>query len=135
MGKDARDEGAPPCCHTCERWAGRDAEPVAREVLEVAEPRKLELVVSCGGEVVTTFVPTTPTTMIGRDQRCELPIKDGALSRRQAQIVVRDGRVIVADMKSTCGTYVDGRKISSPQVVGDGAVISFGNHDITIRHR
>jgi len=43
----------------------------------------------------------------------------GNVSKRHARIVLKDGKFIIVDLKSTNGTYVNGRKITSPLVVKD----------------
>ncbi|MRG90912.1 ATPase, T2SS/T4P/T4SS family [Polyangium spumosum] len=64
---------------------------------------------------------------IGRVQGNELMLPKGNVSKRHARIVLRDGRFIVTDLKSTNGTYVNGRKIGQPTLVREGDKIYIGD--------
>ncbi|HEY3297165.1 MAG TPA: FHA domain-containing protein [Armatimonadota bacterium] len=67
------------------------------------------------------------TTTIGRDggQNVNLPV-DTTVSRRHARIVNEGGRFIVYDEGSSNGTTVNGRPISSQEIV-PGDTVSFGS--------
>ena len=67
-----------------------------------------------------------PELMIGRVQGNHLVLPDSSVSRRHARLVVRDERLILVDLKSTNGTYVNGRKITSPQVIQNSDKIYIG---------
>ena len=54
---------------------------------------------------------------IGRVQGNDVVLPKGNVSKRHARIVAKDGKVILVDLQSTNGTYVNGRKISSPIVI------------------
>lgn len=45
---------------------------------------------------------------IGRSESCQLRPKSESISRKHCAIVQKDGRVLVADLKSRNGTYVNG---------------------------
>lgn len=54
------------------------------------------------------------------------------ISARHARLVVKDGHYILVDVKSGSGTYVNGRKMSSPQVVRETDVIMLGDVRVEI---
>ncbi len=54
---------------------------------------------------------------IGRVQGNDVILPKGNVSKRHSRIVVKDGKFIIVDLKSTNGTYVNGRKITSPLVI------------------
>ena len=58
-----------------------------------------------------------PEVTIGRVQGNDIVLPKGNVSKRHARIVLKDGKFIIVDLKSTNGTYVNGRKITSPLVV------------------
>ncbi len=58
-----------------------------------------------------------PEITIGRTKGNDIMLPKGNVSKRHSRIVLKDGRFIVVDLKSTNGTYVNGRKITSPVVV------------------
>lgn len=120
------------CCRTCERWAEHEAEAVARELLEA--PRGLLLVVR-GTDQTVEISAARPVIQVGRVQGNDLVIPDGNVSRRQARFVFDGGAVYAEDLQSSCGTFVDGRKISSRTRLGRGAIVSFADHDIELIER
>src|ERR1700743_2987090 len=64
---------------------------------------------------------------IGRVQGNDIILPKGNVSKRHSRIVLKDGKVIIVDHKSTNGTYVNGRKITSPLVVKDSDKIYIGD--------
>src|SRR5690606_41057446 len=69
---------------------------------------------------------------VGRVQGNDVILGKGNVSKRHSRIVLKDGRFIVVDLKSTNGTYVNGRKITSPLVVKPGDKIYIGDFIITL---
>src|SRR3954469_194660 len=64
---------------------------------------------------------------VGRVQGNDLMLPKGNVSKRHARLMFRDGRFIVADLKSTNGTYVNGRKIAQATIVREGDKIYVGD--------
>src|SRR5689334_15551272 len=64
---------------------------------------------------------------IGRVQGNDIILPRSNVSKRHSRLVLKDGRFIVVDLKSTNGTYVNGRKITSPLVVKPGDKIYIGD--------
>src|SRR3989440_3466184 len=64
---------------------------------------------------------------VGRVQGNDLMLPKGNVSKRHARLLFRDGRVIVTDLKSTNGTYVNGRKIAQATLVREGDKIYVGD--------
>ncbi len=69
--------------------------------------------------------------LVGRAEtsvKCDVPIAHGTTSTRHASISCNNGSVSVNDMKSTNGTYVNGRRIDPnvPTPLNDGDKIRFG---------
>ncbi|NMB75888.1 MAG: Flp pilus assembly complex ATPase component TadA [Myxococcales bacterium] len=69
---------------------------------------------------------------IGRIQGNDIVLPRGNVSKKHARIVQRDGKVVVLDLKSTNGTYVNGKRIGAPQVVKPGDKIQVGDFIIQI---
>lgn len=55
-------------------------------------------------------------TIIGRHTDCQIRIPDVSVSRQHCEISVADGRVVVRDLGSSNGTYVNRRRISSTEL-------------------
>ena len=83
-----------------------------------------------GAQRRTEFDKTEVT--IGRVQGNDIILPKGNVSKRHSRIVLKDNRFIVVDLKSTNGTYVNGRKITSPLVVKSGDKIYIGDFIITL---
>ncbi len=64
---------------------------------------------------------------IGRVQGNDVILPKGNVSKRHARIVLKDGKFIIVDLKSTNGTYVNGRKITSPLVVKESDKVYIGD--------
>ena len=69
---------------------------------------------------------------IGRVQGNDIILPKGNVSKRHSRIVLKDSRFIVVDLKSTNGTYVNGRKITSPLVVKAGDKVYIGDFILTV---
>jgi len=69
---------------------------------------------------------------VGRVQGNELMLPKGNVSKRHARLIYRDGRFIVTDLKSTNGTYVNGRKIAQATIVREGDKIYVGDFVLRI---
>src|SRR6202041_1682866 len=64
---------------------------------------------------------------VGRVQGNDLMLPKGNVSKHHARLLLRDSRFIVTDLKSTNGTYVNGRKISQATLVREGDKIYIGD--------
>ncbi len=73
-----------------------------------------------------------PEITIGRVQGNDIILPKGNVSKKHSRIVLKDGRFIVVDLKSTNGTYVNGRKITSPLVVKSTDKIYIGDFILTV---
>lgn len=73
--------------------------------------------------------------LVGRAEtstRCDVPIAHGTTSTRHATIRCDDGQAVLIDMKSTNGTYLNGRRldVNVPTPVNDGDKIRFGGYTV-----
>lgn len=69
---------------------------------------------------------------IGRVQGNDIVLPKGNISKRHSKLTLLDGKMVVADAKSTNGTYVNGRKIGEPTPVRAGDKIFVGDFLIVI---
>jgi DNA-binding winged helix-turn-helix (wHTH) protein len=77
------------------------------------------------------FALQTGENVIGRDPDVQVFLDHPSVSRRHARISIRAGRVVLEDLKSRNGTCVDGRGITSPTELHDGAIIGVGPITLT----
>ena len=71
--------------------------------------------------------------LVGRDPRCGVWVDASGVSRRHALIDVEAGVATIADLESSNGTFVAGRRVESPRRLVDGDVIELGAATLTFR--
>jgi hypothetical protein len=71
--------------------------------------------------------------IVGRHKGCELVLPHNSVSRRHAQVSSIRGRLVVEDLKSSNGTYVNSKRISSIYPLNLGDVIRIGPYEIELR--
>lgn len=71
------------------------------------------------------YLLTGPVTVIGRGSECDITIDDSGISRRHLELRNTPGGVIVRDLGSTNGTFVENHKIDAATLV-DGNTITLG---------
>jgi predicted component of type VI protein secretion system len=67
-----------------------------------------------------------PKCIIGRGDDCHLRPQSDAVSRQHCTIVTSENEVIVRDMKSRNGTFVNGERVSDEAVLLSGDVLRVG---------
>jgi len=80
-------------------------------------------------------VPFGDTALvIGRSKDCDVPLADGNVSRRHAEIGRSADGFMLRDLDSTNGTTVNGRRVKSA-TVGEGDEIMLGTSTLRIEQR
>jgi pilus assembly protein CpaF len=74
-----------------------------------------------------------PELSIGRLEDNDVVLPRSNVSKRHARIVLKDERYVLLDLKSTNGTYVNGRKINAPLLVGPGDKIYIGDFILSLQ--
>ena len=69
---------------------------------------------------------------VGRIQGNDIVLPRGNISKKHARIVQRDGKIVALDLKSTNGTFINGKRISGPQVIHDSDKIQIGDFVIVV---
>ena len=64
---------------------------------------------------------------IGRSSASDIPLAASNVSKQHSRIVRREGKHFIIDRKSTNGTYVNGTRVTAPQVLQDGDKIFIGD--------
>ena len=76
-----------------------------------------------------------PGLVIGRALACEVTIEDSYASGRHARLYDRDGHVYIEDMNSTNGTYVNGARVSTQQLLRPGDVARIGDTELRFENQ
>jgi len=72
---------------------------------------------------------------IGRSAPAEVILPGGTVSRRHCRLERQDDRIVLSDLGSTNGTYVNNQRIEQAVALDDGARISVGEHALTYHRR
>jgi len=73
-----------------------------------------------------------PACVVGRDTECQLVLEDGLVSRRHARLYPGDDGLIVADLGSRNGVFVNQRRIEGPTLLTHGDVIGVGRQTFEV---
>jgi serine phosphatase RsbU (regulator of sigma subunit) len=97
----------------------RSTEPIPDERI-----RCVELI--DGFDVGRRFVIGPAGASIGRTLPAEIVLPDAEVSRAHCRLAIRGDDLVVVDLGSTNGTFVDGARIAEPASVPPGSVIRVG---------
>lgn len=86
-----------------------------------------QLVVLKGRSASQTLRLGDGVTTIGRQDECQLRIKSSQVSRRHCQLAEKDGRLMVKDLGSSNGTFVNGVRIDGPKALEPGDTLTIGS--------
>lgn len=72
--------------------------------------------------------------LIGRADECQLRPKSESVSRRHAAIIQKDGRVLLVDLKSRNGTFVNDKQLTSDKakILKDGDLLRVGKLEFQV---
>ncbi|MBO0832491.1 MAG: FHA domain-containing protein [Actinobacteria bacterium] len=79
-----------------------------------------------------TFEISTPLVILGRGTDCDLRLVDPGVSRHHAEIRVEDGDVVLVDLGSTNGTFVNGQPVRRVGL-SDGTRVTLGRTTLVFR--
>ena len=75
------------------------------------------------------YLEKTEVTL-GRDLANDIPVPDQEISRRHARFLTRTDGVFIEDLGSTNGTFLNGVRISSPQRLNNGDLITMAESTV-----
>jgi putative peptide zinc metalloprotease protein len=117
-------------CPTCHRILARDARfcaacggslPGRRETLELVLPH---------GE----RIPVTTTLTLGRASDNAVQLRDPSVSRHHARVVPIDGGARLEDAGSSHGTFLDGQRLTAPELLHHGATVRLGDAVVGVEY-
>ncbi len=85
------------------------------------------LVMTQGPEPGKTFTLDQEVLTVGRDPNNDIVINHPQVSRKHARVTRRGDVVIIEDVGSTNGTFVNGVRLTAPHTLTNGNVVGFGD--------
>ncbi len=68
-----------------------------------------------------------PRLVVGRSRSCDIRLRDDTVSRLHAALVWRGGTLVLEDLGSSNGTWVNGERVLTPHSVVAGDAVRFGS--------
>lgn len=95
---------------------------------------QVKLKVLAGSSEGKEIAVNTDKFLIGRADECQLRPKSESVSRRHCAIVQKDGRVLLVDLKSRNGTFVNEKQLSAEKakILKDGDILRVGKLEFQI---
>jgi FHA domain-containing protein len=84
------------------------------------------------GSTQRTYEIVTPLIILGRGTDCDLRLVDPGVSRHHAEIRVEDDEVVLVDLGSTNGTFVNGQPVRRITLT-DGTRVTLGRTTLVFR--
>ncbi len=87
---------------------------------------EFQLVVLRGKSAATALKLGDGVTTAGRHDECQLRIKSSEVSRKHCQFFEKNGMLMVKDLGSSNGTFLNGKKIEGQRVLEPGDELTLG---------
>lgn len=102
----------------------------AAPLAAVPEPAAAAYLLVMSGPRAGQSLAITDELLIGRDENADLPLGDPGASRRHASVVrTLSGRILIRDLRSINGTYLNGHRIGR-SYLSDGDQLRIGRETI-----
>ncbi|MGI6250794.1 MAG: FHA domain-containing protein [Anaerolineaceae bacterium] len=89
-----------------------------------------QVVMRAGPIPGSKFFLTKDEIVLGRDLSSDIPVPDPEISRRHARLVRKPEGIYIEDLGSTNGTFLNGVRISSPQLLKHGDLITLAESTV-----
>ncbi len=73
------------------------------------------------------------SVVIGRSEQADVVIADPYASDFHLRMTAKDGRIVLSDLGSTNGTYVNGRRVTVPTELARGDAVQVGKTVMEVR--
>jgi len=96
---------------------------------DVKKGKKACLIIISGPDMGKVYFIDKPSVVIGREEDADIWINSPHVSRKHAQIISKEDKIALLDLKSTNGTFVNLDPVSDTEqkILMDGDKILFGN--------
>lgn len=93
----------------------------------------MRLIIQRGPGTGREFPVAKPVVTLGRAPSNDVVVDDDEVSRQHAVLRRQDGGYVIADMGSSNGTFVNGKRITAPQPLRVGDTIRIGRADLVLQ--
>jgi pSer/pThr/pTyr-binding forkhead associated (FHA) protein len=90
------------------------------------------LVILSEGFTGTAYDLKVDKTTIGRVDDNSFPIPEGSVSSHHCEVLLRGSDVVVHDLNSTNGTFVNGHQVTGEAVIKPGQILRLGQVEIRL---
>lgn len=73
------------------------------------------------------------SVVLGRSTDADIVVEDPYASEFHVRLTAKDGRIVLSDLGSTNGTYVNGRRVSTPVDLSRGDAVQIGKTVMEVR--
>ena len=91
----------------------------------------MQIVVKFNDKVVRQVESDKSEVTIGRDSEADIQIDNISVSRIHAKIIKESNSFLLQDMKSTNGTFVNGKRIKQKYIKEDDEIV-IGKHTVLV---
>lgn len=96
-------------------------------------PAVSQLVVLEPPELAGRYYSISGDTTIGRAAGCQISLDDTYISQLHARVSPSDSGMLIEDLGSTNGTYVNRERVTAPVMAGAGDLVQLGGIVMEIR--
>jgi predicted Zn finger-like uncharacterized protein len=86
------------------------------QLAPLPKDRRYSLAVILGADAGKVFRVETPRVVLGRGAGCDIQLADSEVSRRHAMLEIRGDEVLLKDLGSTNGTFVEGVRVQQAKL-------------------
>ena len=90
------------------------------------------LVILSEGFTGKAYELTVDKTTVGRVEDNTFPIPEASVSSHHCEVLLRGGDVIINDLNSTNGTFINGRQITGEAPIKPGQILRLGQVEIRL---
>ena len=91
-------------------------------------PASHRLIVRTGSNPGMAFDLTKEVTMLGRDVTNDIVVGDAEISRHHTRITRTPGGIVLEDLGSASGPFINGDRLVSPRVLASGDMVGMGEN-------
>lgn len=93
---------------------------------------QFQFVMRSGPNAGKVYPLEVPEIIVGRDASNGVAINDAEVSRKHAKLSLHGSAYVIQDLGSTNGTFINGQRIASSQVLNPGDTVSFGENIVAM---